>query len=129
MSRTCRERVDAYIKENYAAQPEFLWQRDPDSCIYRRFDNRKWFAVIMVIDRKKLGLPGEGRVEILNVKLTDVLTAELVAQQEGFFKAYHMARGSWITVLLDGSVEAETIFPLIGESFDVTAPKPKKRRT
>ena len=126
---SCRDAVNGYILESYGASPEFLWERDPSSCIYRRSDNRKWFGIIMVIPRDRLGLDGSERVEILNVKLSDALTAELVAQSDGFFKAYHMSAGStWVTVLLDGTVAPEVIFPLIDESYAVTAPKQRRKK-
>ena len=126
-THTCRSIIEDYIETKYGAQPEYLWQRDPNSCVFRHGDNKKWFGIIMVIRRSKLGLEGDDLVEILNLKLSDVFAAELVAQQEGFFKAYHMSRGSWITVLLDGSVAPEAIVPFIDESFGVTASKAKKK--
>lgn len=126
-NRTCREAVDSFIGKKYGAHAEYLWQRDPNSCVYRHEDNRKWFGIIMVIPREKLGLEGSGRVEILNLKLSDVLAVELLTQNAGFFPAYHMGSGStWVTILLDGTVQPEQIYPLIDESFGVTAPKAKK---
>ncbi len=129
MKQSCREEINEYINKFYKAQPEYLWQHYPDACIYRHDDNRKWFALIMIIARDRLGLEGSERVEILNLKLSDPFSAELMIQNDGFFKAYHMGSGSsWITVILDGTVPPEQIYPLIDESFSVTSSKKKRNK-
>ena len=46
-------------------------------------------GLLMEVGRGKLGLPGEGVVEILNVKCDPMLAGALRAQ-EGFHPAYHM---------------------------------------
>ena len=65
-------------------------------------------------------------MDIINLKLSDPLAAELLTQQEGYFRGYHISRGNWVSVLLDGSVSMDDIFGLIDESFAVTAKKRKK---
>ena len=55
--------------------------------------------------------------------------ADWLAQQEGFFPGYHISRGSWVSILLDGTVPQEEIFLRIDESFAVTAAKPKRRKS
>ena len=48
-------------------------------------------------------------------------------QQEGYFPGYHLSSGSWITILLDGTVPSKEIRDLIDRSFLVTAsPKTKQ---
>ncbi len=125
-----RNEIDEYIVKKYKAKAEYLWKNDPNSCIYRHEENRKWFAIMMVIPKNKLGLEGGENVEIINLKLADAFSADLLATTtEGYFPAYHMTKGStWITVVLDGTVPAGDIYPLIDESFGVTAPKAKKVR-
>ena len=74
MSRklTVREKVYGYVKRKYGSEPEYLWRRFPDYAIFRHEDNRKWYGLIMDISAENLGLPGEDRVDILNVKLDDL---------------------------------------------------------
>ena len=43
----------------------------------------------------------------------------------GIFPAYHMSKTCWISVLLDGSVDADTLAFLIDISFELTAKKRK----
>lgn len=38
-----------------------------------------------------------------------------------------MNKDKWISILLDGSVSKEEIFPLIDESYSLVMPKAKKR--
>ena len=49
-----------YVKTTYGAMPEYLWPDYPQTFIFRHADNRKWFGVVMDVERTKLGLPGEG---------------------------------------------------------------------
>ena len=37
----------------------------------RHPDTRKWFAIIMDVPKDKLGLTGQQRVDVINVKLSD----------------------------------------------------------
>ena len=36
--------------------------------MFRHTENRKWFGVVMDVEREKLGLPGTGTVFLLDVK-------------------------------------------------------------
>ncbi len=76
----------------------------------------------------KLGLDGTERVDIINVKMGDPLLADMLSQQTGYFHGYHISRGNWISILLDGTVPFEDICRWIDESFLVTASKQKKQK-
>jgi len=120
-----REDIFAYAKKKYNTTPEYLWMRFPDYAVLRRSDNKKWYAIIMDVPKNKLGLSGSERVDILNIKCNPELK-ELLSGQVGFLPAYHLNRGNWITVLVDGSVEKETVFGLIDQSFGISNGKTKK---
>ncbi|SFB31159.1 Predicted DNA-binding protein, MmcQ/YjbR family [Acetitomaculum ruminis DSM 5522] len=121
-----REDVEKYIKKKYKASPEYLWKRYPDYAVFRHEDNRKWFAIIMDVDADKLGLPGTERIDIIDVKIDDLMLRDILLQQEGFLPAYHMNKGSWITILLDGTVKVDEICNMIDASFLDTASRKKK---
>lgn len=123
-----RKQICSYVKEKYSAGPEFLWARYPDCAVFRHADNRKWFGIIMDVRRNRLGLEGDGITDVLNVKLSDPMFADFLARQPGYCRAYHMSRGSWVSVLLDGSVPFEDICRLIDESYLATASKEKKKK-
>ncbi|HRR76321.1 MAG TPA: MmcQ/YjbR family DNA-binding protein [Ruminococcus sp.] len=111
-----------YIKDNFCGEPEYLWLRDPDSCIVRRQDNQKWYAVFMTISSSKLGLEDSSHVRVMNLKC-DPLMAGSLRCRKGIFPAYHMNKNSWITILLDGTVPEDEIFPLIQMSYGLTGGK------
>lgn len=114
-----RERICKLITDKYGAVPEHLWARFPDYAVFRRADNRKWFAVIMNVKKSKLGLSGEDSIDILNVKC-DPLLVSLLVDEEGFLPAYHFNKKNWTTILLDGSCSDIRIEELIETSFRTT---------
>ncbi|MBQ7255099.1 MAG: MmcQ/YjbR family DNA-binding protein [Oscillospiraceae bacterium] len=122
-----REEIFAYVKERYGVTPDYPLPNAPTFPVMRHADNRKWFALIMDVQREKLGLPGSDRVDIINVKLSDPLLVDVLAQQPGYRYGYHISRGCWISILLDGTVPPEEIFKWIDESYLVTASKYKKK--
>ena len=124
-----REAIFEYVKSKYGVEPDYPFPNAPGFPVMRHTDNRKWFALIMDVPKNRLGLKGEERVDIINVKTSDPLFADWLAQQEGFFPGYHISRGSWVSILLDGTVPQEEIFLRIDESFAVTAAKPKRRKS
>lgn len=123
-----KEEISNYIKEKYAAPPENLWRSYPDYAVFRHRDNDKWFAILMDVPRRRLGLAGEETADILNVKLSDPLLADVLSRQPGFLKAYHMSRGSWVSILLDGTVPRAELFRWLDESYLVTASREERQR-
>lgn len=116
---------DALIQnaaEQYGCMPEYLWAKFPDDAVLRHKHNQKWFALLMTVDRNKLGLEGECPVYILNVK-TDPELSGMLAGTPGFLPAYHMHKGNWITILLDGSVDMAKILSLLDMSYELTSGK------
>ncbi len=116
---TLREQILRYAMEQQAAQPEHLWAKYPNFTVLRHTNNRKWYALFMDVERKKLGLPGEGTVEVLDLKCDPLLRGSLL-ETKGFLPAYHMNKDKWITVLLDGSVPKDEIITLLNMSYDLT---------
>lgn len=119
---TLREEIITYGKKKYHSEAEYLWADTPDAAVLRHGDNRKWYALIMEVSRARLGLCGEGAVDLLNVKCDPDMVAMLQSTQ-GFLPAYHMSKTKWISVLLDGTVGKDTILDLLDKSFGLTASK------
>ncbi|MCM1320517.1 MAG: MmcQ/YjbR family DNA-binding protein [Bacteroides sp.] len=126
MQGSTRENIFNYVNEKYGTVPEYLWYKLPDYAVLRRADNKKWYAVIMNIPRNRLGLDGGGRVDILDIKC-DPFMRDMLLAQKGFLPAYHLNRENWITVLLDGSVAADTVFCLLDESYEIAKGRTKKK--
>lgn len=121
-----RQKIIAHIAEEYGVQPEYLWEGDFDTAVFRHTDTKKWFGIIMKVKRSSLGLEGEGFEDVLNVKC-DPLLVDILVQREGFLRAYHMNKRLWVSILPDSSVETAEIFGLIEQSFEMTNKKPSKR--
>ena len=122
-----RKELEAYILHCYAAAPDYPWADMPRFAVFRHAGNRKWFALIMDVPRDKLGLPGTEKLDVVNFKCDPILLASLRGAA-GIFPAYHMNKSSWITAALDGSVPAETIELLLDVSYELTRPKPRRKR-
>lgn len=126
-----REKIFEYVKKKYGTEPDypFISGRTPIAYpVLRHEDNRKIFALFMDVPMDKLGLDGTERVDIINVKMGDPLLADMLSQQTGYFHGYHISRGNWISILLDGTVPFEDICRWIDESYVVTASKQKKQK-
>ncbi len=105
-----------YVKNKYHSEPEFLWKRFSDNAILRRRDTAKWYAALLTVQKNKLGLAGDGKIEIIDLR---VRPAEVDALVDGrkYFPGYHMNKKHWFTICLDGSVPVEEIFERIDQSF------------
>jgi predicted DNA-binding protein (MmcQ/YjbR family) len=110
-------RINKYIKEKYNNEPEFLWDKSPGFAVYRNEKNNKWYGIIMNIDLSKLD-EGTGEVEIINVKL-DANKIQKLLKEKGFYKAYHMNKTEWISILLNNTLKDEEITCLIDESYNL----------
>ncbi len=120
--------VFEYIKKKYKVSPEYPWAKYDSNAVFRHTDNRKWFALVMDVQREKLGLHGGEYVDVVNLKVDDMFFRDMLIRQDGIFPAYHMNKQHWITVLLDGTVPEEKVFELIDMSFMVTASAKKKAK-
>ncbi len=121
-----REKIFGYAVKEYAASPEYLWARYPGYAVLRRSDSKKWFAVIMDIPFEKIDPRKSGTVDVLNVKVDDVMLRDMLLTQQGFYKAYHMAKGSWVSISLDGRVDESRIYELIDMSYQAAGSKRRK---
>ena len=128
ITKSFRNDVYKYISDKYDTEPEFLWQRYPNYAVFRHSDNNKWFAIIMNVGKDKLGLSGCEKADIINVKLDDALLADMLIQENGFFRGYHISRGNWISILLDGTVPLKRICTLIDSGYKATASAHKKQQ-
>ncbi len=112
-----RKEIFEYVKKQYGTIPEYLWSSSPDSAVLRH-KNGKWYAVIMNVEKTKLGLDGEGKIEIMDVKCDPEMTS-MIIQTDGFLPGYHMNKQHWITIFLDGRVEKAKILDFLDMSYNL----------
>ena len=122
-----REELFQYARDAYGAEPEYLWAELPAYAVLRHSLGGKWFALAAPMPRKTLGLPGEGTVDVVNLKLDPALVY-ILREQPGYLPAYHMNKTHWLTVLLDGSVPPERVYDLLNQSYELTKKKMKKAK-
>ena len=111
-------KVNKYIKDKYNVDAEFLWEKTPLCGVYRNKDTRKWFGIIMNIDYSKLDKSKTGEVEVLNVKLDRNEIIELL-NKNGYYKAYHMSKVDWISIILNDTISLTDITKLIDKSYNL----------
>ena len=121
-----REEIFEYAAENYSATPEYLWENDPVSAVLRNKTSSKWYAILMRVPRRTLGLPGKGEADVMNIKCGPLVSGSL-RMQKGFLPAYHMNKDNWISILLDEAPK-EQITELIDLSYELTSGKIRKRK-
>ena len=114
-----RRELEEYILDTYGVKPEYPWSKYPTFAVFRHESNQKWFAVIMTIDKLKLGIKEEGQIDVVNLKCEPNLTVSMW-KSSGIYPAYHMNKEHWITVALDGSVSKDNLKFLLALSFDLT---------
>lgn len=122
-----RNELEAFIMETYNAEADYPWRKSPNHAVFRHCSNRKWFALIMDVPKNKLGLQGEGLLDVVNLKCDPILIGSL-REEPGFLPAYHMSKDNWITVVLDGSASDDKIKMLLDMSYQTTAPKVRRRK-
>ena len=79
----------------------------------------------MDVPRVRLGMDGDEIVDILNVKCAPGLYELVKNDFHGILRGYHMG-GTWISIVLDGSVERSQIYALLDNSYKLVATKYKK---
>ena len=119
-------RISQLIQKKFGDEPEFEWEKFPGFATYRNQNSKKWYALLMNLDKSKLEKKAKGIVEILNLKL-DSKEIETLLKRDGFYPAYHMNKKNWITILLDDTVPDEEIFRFVEESYSYTVSSQKKK--
>lgn len=122
----CAEKLKTYIKKKYDIEPEQPWMTSPENLVFKEKITNKWFALLMPVEKRKLGLAEDGEMYIVNVKAKPEFIA-MISQAEGYMPAYHMSKQHWLTVFLDGSVSEEQIYDRVDESYELITDSPSRR--
>ena len=107
----------AWIKTQFGAEPDFPWPDTPDYCVFR-CPNEKWFALVMKIKYRQLGLTGDEEVWVVNMKADQAEIPNLI-DKKSIFPAWHMNKKHWITVLLTAATDFEKLCELTQKSYEL----------
>lgn len=119
-----REAVFQLAKRKYGTEPEYPWK--DRNAVLRHGENQKWYGVVLEVGREKLGIQGDGKVDVLNVKCDPMLIGSLRIKK-GFYPAYHMNKEKWISILLEEPETQEMIARLLDLSYGLTQVKKKSK--
>lgn len=123
-----RAELECYIHKTFFAEAEYLWERYPSYAVFRHETGRKWFAVIMSVPKSKFGIDEDGCVDVVNLKCSEEII-DSFRSEPGIHPAYHMSRGLWLSVFLDGTVPDDTVKLLLAVSYKQTEKRTKKEKT
>ena len=109
------KRVINYVKKTYKSIGDHPWE--DDNIVIRHMNSKKWYALIMPLNESKLNKSLNRDLEVVNLKC---LNPKDVVNNTNIYPAYHMNKKSWITVILDGSLDDEIVYSLIDMSYELT---------
>ena len=101
------------------------FEDDFETTVFRHGEGGKWFGLLMRVEKSRLGLEGEGKADVLNLKCDPEESFIVREMYEGIIPAYHMNKRHWISVILGGTVPLDFTEHLIEKSYDLTAKKSK----
>lgn len=105
-----------YVREKYGDEPEYLWEKYPDNAVWRRKATKKWYGALLTISRRKLGIPSDEIVEIIDLRGKPEALEALIDHAR-YYPGWHMNKKHWYTIILDGSVSSDEIFRRIDDSY------------
>ena len=115
-----------YCHNKFGTSPDYPFDDDFETAVLRHADNRKWFALLMKVSRRKFGFDSDETVDAVNLKLPVEMFGSF-GKAEGVYPAYHMNKLHWISVLLSDATD-ETIAFLTGVSYEATKFKPRRSK-
>lgn len=113
------KQVIKYIEEKYNDELEFLWEKFDDNAIWRNKQNNKWYALLVTISKRKLGIESDEIIEAIDLRYQKE-NIENILDNTKIFPGYHMNKKSWITIKLDESLSIEEIYSLIDNSYKLS---------
>ena len=111
---------------SYLTQPDYPFDEDFETAVFRHNDNRKWFVLSMQVSRRKFGIDSDEVIDVVNLKLPTEMFGSFGAA-DGVYPAYHMNKLHWISVLLPDAPNDVVQF-LLNASFEATKSKIKQRK-
>ncbi len=120
-----REGFLEYCKEIYGTSPDYPFDDMFETAVLRHADNRKWYAILMKVPRRKFGQKSDEVVDVVNMKLPTEMFGSF-GLSDGVHPAYHMNKLHWISVILPDAPD-EVVQFLVNVSFEATSDKRKRK--
>ena len=113
-----------YCLNTYGTSPDYPFDEDFETAVLRHTDNRKWYAIVMRVSRRKFDFDSDEVIDVVNLKLPMEMFGSF-GIADGVYPAYHTNKLHWISVLLLDAPDDVVQF-LVNVSFEAT--KGKKTR-
>lgn len=120
-----REDFLTYCLETYRTAADYPFDEDFETAVFRHTSNRKWYAVMMRVSRRKFGFDSDELIDVVNLKLPIEMFGSFGAA-DGVYPAYHMNKVHWISVLLPDAAEELVAF-LVSTSYEATRAKERRK--
>lgn len=88
-----------YVRKKYGDEPEFLWTKSPNNAVLRRKDSRKWYAAILTVSGRKIGLNTDKIVEIIDLRMK-ADDRDNILSREHYYPGWHMNKKVGIHLFL-----------------------------
>ena len=111
----------------YGTSPDYPFDKDFETVVFRHEDNRKWYAIVMRVSRRKFGFGSDEVIDVVNLKLPTEMYGSFDAD-DGVHPAYHMNKLHWISALLPDAPDDIVQF-LVNVSFEATKVQEKVKAT
>ena len=115
-----------YGLDTYGISPDYPFDEDFETAVLRHADNRKWYAIVMRVSRRKFGFDSDEVIDVVNLKLATEMFGSF-GSADGVYPAYHMNKLHWISVLLPDAPDDIVQF-LVNVSFEATKSPQKKSK-
>lgn len=110
----------------YNTTADYPFDEDFETAVLRHSDNRKWYAIVMRVSRRKFGFDSDEVVDVINLKLPLEMFRSFGAV-DGVYPAYHMNKLHWVSVLLPDAAD-DLIEFLVNASYEATKDKKRRRK-
>ena len=115
-----------YCKGTYGTGADNPFGRYDSTAVLRHADTRKWYALVMRIARRKVGIDSDERVDVVNLKLP-IEMCGIFGERDGVYPAYHMSKVHWVSVVLPDAPD-DVVEILTSASYEATRGGRKHRQ-
>ena len=120
-----KQQFFSYCFSTYSTAPDYPFEGDFETAVFRHSGSRKWYAIVMRVSRRKFGFDDDEVIDVVNLKLPTEMFGSFDTS-DGVYPAYHMNKLHWVSVLLPDSPDNIVEF-LLNVSFEATKSKSKKK--
>jgi len=116
-----------YCLDTYGTSADYPFEDDFETAVLRHNHNRKWYAIVMKVSRRKFSFDSDEVVDVVNLKMPSEMFGSF-DRADGVHPAYHMNKQHWVSVLL-ADAEDDVVSFLLNASYVCTSKNLKSRGT